>query len=612
MNHPESDLSITVDFEPIGRRIQIRPGTNLYEASRKAGIDLVSLCGGIGSCDSCRVQLVSGILSDPTLEEEAIFNSSQLSVGWRLACQSIPVEDVKIAIPTESLTTPQRLQLEGETKEFSLDPPIHLIELEIKPADIRDLRSDTSRVTEAIDKLGLPAISINYPVIRELPLVLRENDWSALLAVDSNGDLIAALPINTKPLGLAVDIGTTSIAAYLVDLSDGAILGKKGEMNPQIAFGEDVVSRIHYSNENDEGRAHLQNLVVEVINNLAGQLVENGEYDPAQIVDLVVVGNTAMHHLFLGLPVKQLGESPYVPVTSDSFVIRGADLGLKLAQGAKIYLPPIIAGYVGADHSAMLLSTGTWQSDATVIAIDIGTNTEVSLYHHGRGLCCSCASGPAFEGAHIKAGMRAAAGAIERVQLHAEGVRIQTIGNLPAVGLCGSGIVDAIAVMSESKLINHRGAFQRSHIFASTDADGRQQFVLVPGDKSGTGRPIAVTRQDVAEIQLAKGAIRSGIEILLSEAGIDAGEVDQFVIAGAFGSYINVSSAIRVGLFPRLPLDRFRQVGNAAGMGAYQLLVSKKSRNLVDQLTKELEYVELTTHPDFSSEFMRQMSFPNV
>jgi uncharacterized 2Fe-2S/4Fe-4S cluster protein (DUF4445 family) len=282
---------------------------------------------------------------------------------------------------------------------------------------------------------------------------------------------------------------------------------------------------------------------------------------------------------------------------------------VRTAAGAKIYLPPIIAGYVGADHTAMLLATGAWQADKTEIAIDIGTNTEVSLSHRGRVLCCSCASGPAFEGAHINAGMRAAPGAIERVQLYDGGLRIQTIGNEPAIGLCGSGIVDAIAVMASSELINQKGAFERSHKLASTDADGRQQFVLVSGENSGNSRDIAVTRKDVAEIQLAKGAIRSGIEILLLEAGVTADQVEQFTIAGAFGSYINVPSAIRLGLFPRLPISRFRQVGNAAGMGAYQLLVSKESREQVDQLARLIEYVELTTHPKFSNEFIRQMSF---
>lgn len=605
----DGETEMQIDIEPIGRRINVLSGINLFEASRKAGIDLVSLCGGIGSCDSCRIQLISGRLTEPTLEEEAVFSSTELEQGWRLACQSEPLENVKISIPPESLTTPQRLQLEGVRADFTLDPPLQVFDLHIEPADIRDLRSDTSRVADAIEKMELPAVRINYPVLRDLPLVLRNNDWSARVTIDSSGELVAAMPVGSRPIGLAVDIGTTSIASYLVDLQNGTILGKKGEMNPQIAYGEDVVSRIHYSNEHEGGRDRLQNLVVDAINRLATELCKTAGCETAQIVDLVAVGNTAMHHLFVGLPVRQLGESPYVPVTSDGLVVRACDLGVRAAVGAKIYLPPIIAGYVGADHTAMLLATGAWQANKTEIAIDIGTNTEVSLSHRSRVYCCSCASGPAFEGAHINAGMRAAPGAIERVQLFDGGLRIQTIGNAPAVGLCGSGIVDAIAVMAISELIDHKGAFERSHQFASTDADGRQQFVLVPGENSGNSRDIAVTRKDVAEVQLAKGAIRSGIEILLYEAGIQAEEVEQFTIAGAFGNYINVASAIRLGLFPPLPISRFRQVGNAAGMGAYQLLVSGESREQVDLLARKLEYVELTTHPMFSSEFIRQMRF---
>jgi len=609
MTKQDNIHEIDIDFEPIGRRITVIPGTNIFEASRKAGIDMVSLCGGIGSCDSCRIQLISGSLSPPTSEETAVFSERELNQGWRLACQSEPLESVKIAIPPESLSTPQRLLLEGENIDVPVDPPLRMIDLIIDPADIRDLRSDTSRVLNAVNELGLAKTTIEYPFVTALSSALRDNDWSIKIAVDPTGELIAALPPQTTPLGLATDIGTTSIAAYLVDLVDGVILDKQGEMNPQIAYGEDVVSRIHFTNENSGGRVQLQRLVAETINRLAAELCAASGYNIDQIVDFTVVGNTAMHHLFTGLPVRQLGESPYVPVTSESLSILAGELGINGAVGAKIFLPPIIAGYVGADHSAMLLSTGVWQADKTTIAIDIGTNTEVSLVHDGRVLCCSCASGPAFEGAHITAGMRAAAGAIERVQLFENDLRIQTIGDLPAVGLCGSGIVDAIAVMVESELINHRGAIQKNHRLALTDDDGRPHLVLVPQSEAGIDRDIVVNRRDVVEIQLAKGAIRSGIEILLSEAGIDAGDIEQFLIAGAFGSYINVGSAIRLGLFPPIPLDRFRQVGNAAGMGAYQLLISNKSREQVGVLARNIEYVELTTHPRFSSEFMRQMSF---
>ncbi len=603
------DIGLTIDFEPIGRRVSFSPGTTIFETSRDAGIELVSLCGGIGSCDSCRVKLVSGELSHPTIDEEALFSEDELKQGWRLACQSRPISSIKIAIPPESLSTPQRLQLEGESLEVPIDLPYQIAELAIDPANIRDLRSDTTRVKEASKKTGTPITRIDYPVMKRLPYILRKNNWQARVAVDSHGALIVAIPPGSKPLGLAVDIGTTSIAAYLVDLVDGSILEKTGAMNPQIAFGEDVVSRIQYTNENDGGAAYLQALVVDTINQLAADLCQIKGYTQSQIVDMVVVGNTAMHHLFAGLPVKQLGESPYVPVTSESLSFGASSIGLEAGAGAALYSPPIIAGYVGADHTAMLLSTGVWQTNKTSIAIDVGTNTEVSLCHEGRILCCSCASGPAFEGAHISAGMRAARGAIERVQLINNDVRVRTIGEAPAVGLCGSGIVDAIAVMVESEAINRRGAYQMNHKLVSTDVDGKQQFILVPESESGIDRPISVSRKDVSEIQLAKGAIRTGIEILLMEAGIDANAVEQFVIAGAFGSYINVASAIRLGLFPSIPLNRFRQVGNAAGMGAYQLLISQKGRDQADQICKKLEYVELTTHPNFSDEFVRQMSF---
>jgi len=257
----------------------------------------------------------------------------------------------------------------------------------------------------------------------------------------------------------------------------------------------------------------------------------------------------------------------------------------------------------------MLASTDVWRTERTTIAVDIGTNTEVTLVHDGRRYSCSCASGPAFEGAHISAGMRAAPGAIERVQIVDEQVRVQTIGDQAAVGICGSGVLDAVAVMSSSGLINHRGAIEKQHVYAAMLDDGQTAFVLAPAEISGNGRNIAVNRKDVAEIQLAKGAIRAGIEILLKEARIPAEEVEDFVIAGAFGTYIDVTSAVRIGMFPALPLDRFRQVGNAAGMGACLLLISQGARSRAADMVEQIEYVELTTYGAFQDEFIRQLSF---
>jgi uncharacterized 2Fe-2S/4Fe-4S cluster protein (DUF4445 family) len=456
---------------------------------------------------------------------------------------------------------------------------------------------------------GYGRASIGLPAMVAASERLRRQDWQVRLAVRGDGEVVGVLPMDDSLLGLAVDIGTTSIAAYLVDLSSGAILTKGGAMNPQIAYGEDVISRILYINEHQDGDRILQDRIVGEVNLLAASLCGEAGFTVDQIVDAVVVGNTAMHHIFAGLPVKQLGEAPYVPSVGDAFTFPARQVNLHFAPGAYVYMPPNIAGYVGADHVAMQTAVDPWAAAQTTLALDIGTNTEVTLVHQGRSYCCSCASGPAFEGAHIGAGMRAAPGAIERVLLVDDAVRTKTIGDQPAVGICGSGILDSVAVMLESGLLNKRGAFVKDHPLAAPDEGGSLRFILAEPERNTDGRTIAVNRRDVAEIQLAKAAIRAGIEILLSKAGITAEQIGAFVVAGAFGTYVDIESAIRVGMFPDVPLDRFKQVGNAAGMGAVLLLLSEESRRAAESAAELIDYVELTTYAAFQDEFIRYMTF---
>lgn len=604
----QSKKPFIIDLEPVGRRIEARPGETLLEVAQRAGVEIISICGGIGSCDSCRVRLAQGHLTPPTLSEEAEFSPAQLAQGWRLACQAEPLSDVRLDIPPESLTTPQRLQVEGESAALDLDPVITALDVTLDPPTLHDLRADLTRLTDALRQAGAEHLTLGLAVLKDLPDRLRAHNWSVRLAVRDAREIVAVLPPGTPLLGLAVDIGTTKVAAYLVGLTSGEIVARTGAMNPQIAYGEDVISRILFINTHPDETDTLQRRIVETLNNMVAELCAEAHAQPDQIVEAAVVGNTAMHHIFAGLPVKQLGEAPYIPVTNDALSFAAAAAGLHLAPGAYVYMPPNIAGYVGADHVAMLLATDAWRTPRTVVAIDIGTNTEVTLAHGGRRLSCSCASGPAFEGAHIRDGMRAAPGAIERVQIIDGQVRIQTIGSQQPVGICGSGILDAVAVMAEDGLINHRGAFVSGHPLAAPLENGKPAFLLAAADATDHQRDILVTRQDVAEIQLAKGAIRAGVELLLREAGITAADVDDFIIAGAFGTYINIESAVRIGMFPRLPLDRFRQVGNAAGMGARQLLVSRGRRAQVADLIAQIEYIELTTHRGFQDVFMASMS----
>jgi len=382
-------------------------------------------------------------------------------------------------------------------------------------------------------------------------------------------------------------------------------LCSQGLMNPQIAYGEDVVTRIMRAQQSAEEVARMQQVAVQALLQLARDLTAQVQAEPEDIVDAVVVGNTAMHHLLLRLPVEQLALAPYVPAVSSALDIKGRDLGLRLAPGAYVHLLPNIAGYVGGDHVAMILGTAVWQASGCVLALDIGTNTEICLVNRGCLSSVSCASGPAFEGAHIRHGMRAAEGAIERLRLVGDRVEYHTVGEASAVGLCGSGILDALAQLHLAGVVDRNGRL-RDHERVRTAGDQRE-FVLVSAGETAGGSAITLTQHDVRQLQLAKGAIRTGIQALLQANGVTDEDIDQVVIAGAFGSYIDVSSAMAIGMLPALPLERFRQVGNAAGTGARLALVSQQQRALAQEIARRVQYLELATVPNFQDIFAESM-----
>ena len=601
-----ANKKLNIDMQPVGRRIEIESGKTLLDASREAGVGIVSLCGGEGWCESCLVRIVRGELNLPTKSEIDYIGPERINEGYRLACQAVPQTDVRIDIPPESLSTPQRLQVEGKDFDIDLAPAVQIADLKLSPPALEDLRADADRIIDGLADLGHPEAKIGLPVLEVLSDLIRKYKWTARFILRES-EVIAILPPEADIYGISVDIGTTKIAVYLVSLTTGEIVEKVGEMNPQIAYGEDIISRISFTMDNEDGRTQLQKAIADTLNAKIQELCERIGIQPYQVVDAVVVGNTAMHHLFTGLPVGQLVFAPYVPALNAPIDFRAKDLGIIMAPSAYIHLLPNIAGYVGADHAAVILSTELWKSKETVLAIDIGTNTEISLVHKGKISSCSCASGPAFEGAHISNGMRAAPGAIEKVQIIDDEIKIFTIDNQPPIGICGSGILDIVAEMKTSQLMDEKGAIKTGGMFTREDQRNMIELLLVPADQSGNQQDITVTRKDINEIQLAKAAIRSGLDILLAEAGIEAEKVDQVLVAGAFGTYISVPNAIEIGMFPRIPLDRFLQVGNAAGMGAVQALISTKYRNLISGAIKDVDYIELTTYAKFQEIYMRSM-----
>lgn len=607
---------LTVDFEPLGRRARVASGVTLLEAARQAGVGLNALCGGVGTCGTCRVRLVSGQVSPPTgAERDALLPSSQGGVGGgaeglRLACQTRVLSDVRVDVPPDSITAPQRAQIEGRERAVELDPAARVFDLTLAPPSLADLRADGTRLCDALaEQHGVVVGGFDYAVLRQLPAMLRENEWGIRIVIKSN-EIVAATPPGVVPLGLAVDVGTTKLAAYLVNLESGDTLAAAGAMNPQIAYGEDVMSRIAYAMEGQERAGELQQAVVGGLNDLAGELCARAGRRSAEIVEAVLVGNTCMHHLALGLPAAQLGLAPYVAALAASYDLKSRELGLALASGASVHFLPNIAGFVGADHVAMILATGIHESDEVTVGLDIGTNTEIVLAANGRLWSCSTASGPAFEGAHIRDGMRAAPGAIEKVRLDGEQVEYQTIDGAPPVGICGSGILDAVAEMRRVGVLRPNGAMQSSG-HPRVRGEGRGvEFLLAPAGERDAPRDIVVTRKDVSEIQLAKAAIRAGIESLLDEAGLEVSQVERVVVAGAFGTYLDVDSALTIGMFPPLPHERFVQVGNAAGMGARLALLSRRCREAAEEIARRVEYVELTTHPGFVGEYTRALMLP--
>ncbi len=594
-----------IDFEPVGRRGDCPAGQTLLDSARQLGVDLVNLCGGAGTCGRCKVQVLNGPISELSEREDRFFSSDELAAGYRLACRAVPEGDCKVRVPSDSLSTIQRTQVEGLEVPVTPEPPVRVYTVSLTPSSLEDLRADADRLMEALaEQHGISVALVDLAVLQQLSGRLRDRDWQLRVAVRAE-EIVALLEPEQRALGLAIDLGTTKIAGYLMDLESGRTLSAEGIMNPQIAYGEDLIARMAYAFKGADQAAHMQSLVVESLNALVADLCAQAGAEFTDVMEAVLVANTAMHHLLLRLPVKQLANAPYVPAIARALDIKAREIGLKISPGGYLHLLPNIAGYVGADHVAMVLATGVHQEEeGAVLALDIGTNTEVCLAHDGSLTSLSCASGPAFEGAHIKHGMRAANGAIERVRMVDGIVEFQTIGDAAPVGICGSGILDTLAELVTDGVVSENGRMNEQDPRVRGEGAERE-FILVPEDD---GRPaVTFTQKDVRELQLAKGAIRTGVDVLLESRNLEPGQIDRVIIAGAFGSYIDVASAIGIGMLPEIELDRFSQVGNAAGMGAKLALISMSKRMDAQALAEEVRYIELAVAPNFSNIFARSM-----
>ncbi|MFC1928687.1 ASKHA domain-containing protein [Chloroflexota bacterium] len=594
-------MAYKINFEPIGRRV---PGTRratILDIARKAGIPLTSICGGRTTCGRCKVRVLDGKVTPMGQNEKERLTEEDIAADLRLACATRVLSDLKVEIPPASFQAVQQLQLAGKEPEVAVDPVIFTSELKLPEPLLENPLADWENLRKGLEERnGLKNLRPDLSLLRDISSIMRATNWE-VAAVVRDSEVIEARPQGQKLMGVAFDVGTTKIAAYLVNLSTGETLAAEGAMNPQIPYGEDVMSRITYAMEG--GGEKLRGSVISTLN----QLIQKVSGSPEKVVEATIVCNTAMHHLALGLPVLQLGRAPYVPAVLCPLDIKARDLGLQMANGAYVHVLPNIAGFVGADHVAVLLATGVYETEKTIIAIDIGTNTEVALARGGTITSLSCASGPAFEGAGIKQGMRATSGAIQGVKISDNTIDLSVIGGVPPIGICGSGILDVIGRLWREQIIDQRGRL-RDHPLVHNSTGGRE-FVLASKDTTGSGEDIVVTQRDISTIQLAKAAISTGINILLCETNTKESEVDRVIITGAFGSYIDVASAVSIGMFPSLPLKRFSQVGNAAGVGSKLALISKRSREVAREIATRVRYIELTIHPRFTHEFSRSLLF---
>lgn len=607
---------IKVRFEPEGKVVKVKKGINILEAASRAGILIDAPCGGKGLCGKCKIRAVDENLVI-TSTEEKLLSPQELETGIRLACQFRPQNDVVIEILEPSIEiTISKTELENTLLKFKGKCPVKKYFLSLPPPVITDQRSDEERLLSEIDN----ADRLSYSARMSLPKTLREADFQVTATVIDK-EIISVEKGNTEEeiYGLAVDIGTTTLAAYLLHLPTGTKVASYSALNPQTVYGADVISRINYSIEKEKGLEELRQLVLEGINKLLDDICGFSKVCKERIYQAVVVGNTCMTHLFLGVDGRNLAFSPYVPAFSRTVKLRAREVGINISPDAWVYVLPNIAGFVGADTVGVILATGLYKKKAMYLALDVGTNGEIVLGSKDGITVCSTAAGPAFEGAHIQFGMHATTGAINRVYID-DDVRLSTVNGEPPRGICGSGLLDAVAEMLKIGIIDSTGRLcspEEAERFPPTlrerlkICEGEKCFVLSKAEENALGRDIFLSQRDIRELQLAKGAMRAGIEILLKKRGVKVEELEGVFLAGAFGNYIRSESALRVGLLPDLPLDKIYMVGNAAGRGAMIALAFPRILKVAEEIARNCHYIELSALPEFTNYFMDAISFPN-
>ncbi|MFP6733822.1 MAG: ASKHA domain-containing protein [Rhodospirillales bacterium] len=601
--------------------VKTEPGTSFLDAAREAEIDVTATCGARGKCRGCRFKVLKGSVPPPTIMDEVQLGPDEVHEGFRLACQTHVIADTEIMLAPPQAEIGHQILGAGENRSqrTSIEVDSGIEKKFVTAAIPVDEHIQSSDIEEILTATGASQSgSLSPDLLRKLPAVLREKK-GAVTVTTFNGDIldIEAGDTTEHKYGMAFDIGTTSIVGGLLDLDSGEQLASVGDINPQSVYGGDLMSRLAFAQFDLTNLRKLRVRAVQAINDQIKEACEKAAVSPEHIYKVVVVGNTAMHHIFLGIDPTYVGMAPYSPSIRNAIEMPARDLLLKTIPNATVCMLPIVAGFVGADAMGAVLATRIFESEEIRVLIDIGTNGEVIMGRKGRLMACSAPAGPALEGAQIKHGMRGAIGAIEKVQI-GDDVTCETIGNAPAAGICGSGLIDATASLLKSGILQSSGRFVDkddknlpSALAARlSDSRGERGFILVYAEDSSNDTDITLTQLDIRQLQLAKGAIYSGVLMLQQIMEVPDDEIAELMLAGGFGNYINTKSAVAINLLPSLPLEIITYVGNAALMGAQMALISEFERKRADVIAKEIEHVSLGARAEFQEVFIEAMCFP--